>query len=159
MARKPDIRYICYYTDGSAARQLEVKTPTRRRAPVMKPRKQKKIVLRIDPVAVGGLLLSTVMLVMMLVGGIQLYTLRQQAQQMRDYVTYLSEQNTSLTEVYESGYDLEAVKKSALALGMIPLEEAQNITISVEVPPAPVQQEQNIGMWERMSAFIVDLFA
>ena len=158
MARKSDIRYVCYYTDGSAARQLEVKPPVKKKAPIPKARPLKKIVVRIDPVAVGGIVLSAVMLILMLVGSIQLYTTRQQAQQMREYAAYLSEENASLSQTYEEGYDLAEVERSALALGMIPAEEAKNITISVAVPAAP-QQEQESGMWARMSAFIEDLFA
>ncbi len=158
MARKSDIRYVYYYTDGSAARQLAVNAPARKRAPIPKARPLKKIVVRIDPVAVGGIVISAIMLIMMLVGSIQLYTTRQQAQQMRAYATYLSQQNASLSQTYEDGYDLAEVERSALALGMIPAEEAENITISVTAPTVP-QQEQESGMWARMSAFIEDLFA
>lgn len=158
MARKNDIRYICYYTDGSAARQLEVKPPVRKKAQLPKVRPLKKIVVRIDPVAVGGIVLSAILLVMMLVGSFQLYTLRQQAQQMRQYADYLAEQNASLSITYESGYDLNAVEKSALALGMIPADQAENITISVAESAVPVQ-EKAPDMWERMSAFFEDLFA
>lgn len=158
MARKSDIRYICYYTDGSAARQLEVKPPVRKKAQPPRRRPLKKIVLRVDPIALGGIVLSAVLLVLMLAGGFQLYALRQQAQQMRQYADYLAQQNASLSATYESGYDLEAVEKSALALGMIPADQAENITISVAEPAVPVQ-EKAPDMWERMSAFFEDLFA
>lgn len=159
MARKNDIRYICYYTDGSAARQLEVKSPVRKKVQPPKARPLKKIVVRIDPVAVGGIVISAILLIAMLVGSFQLYALRQQAQQMRQYANYLSEQNASLSAAYESGYDLKAVEKSALALGMIPADQVKNITISVAEPVTPVQVQQESDMWERMSAFFVDLFA
>ena len=105
MARKNDIRYICYYTDGSAARQLEVKPPVRKKVQPPKARPLKKLVVRIDPVAVGGIVISAILLIAMLVGSFQLYALRQQAQQMRQYANYLSEQNASLSATYESGYD------------------------------------------------------
>ena len=56
MAKKSDVRYIRYYTVGSAARELSPPVPQQPK-PVVKPRKAKKIVLFIDPVAILGIMI------------------------------------------------------------------------------------------------------
>ena len=66
MARRPDIQYVRYYTDGSAARQLEPKAP-RKKQQLPKVKQQPKQTLYIQPMAIAGVLLSAVMLVMMIV--------------------------------------------------------------------------------------------
>ena len=39
-----------------------------------------------------------------------------------------------LTQQYTSGYDLEDIGTTARSLGMIPVEQAQTISIRVQVP-------------------------
>ncbi len=154
MARKPDIQYIRYYTDGSAARQVELK-PQRKRSVLPKQRKQKKRVVYIDPLALGGIVVSAVMLVLMAVGCIQLFAAQQQAAAMEQYVSQLHQQHIDLTDTYENGYDLEAVQTRALALGMIPQEQAATVTIQV----SQTQAEDAPGFWERLAAFFDGLSA
>ncbi|MBO5954057.1 MAG: hypothetical protein J6Q53_08105 [Oscillospiraceae bacterium] len=160
MARKLDIQYIQYYTDGSAARQLEPKTPRKRKSAPPKVRRQKKQqVIYVDPLAMCGIVVSAVMLVLMIVGSVQLYTAQQQAVQMENYVYSLQEKNAVLTHTYETGYDLEQVKNSALALGMVPVEQVQTITIVVDQPEEEINQEVHLSYWERTCAFLEGLFA
>ena len=155
MAHKTEVRYIQYYTDGSAARQLEIRTPRKKKPAMPKARKQKKRVIYIDPLAVGGIFVSAVMLVLMAVGSIQLYAAQQQAVQMERYVAALTEQNRVLSDTYESGYDLETVEEVALALGMIPADQAQTITIQVTEPAV----EAETSAWENFWAFLTGIFA
>lgn len=155
MAQKLEVQYIQYYTGGSAAYQLDEAKPRRKKSilpklPVLKPR-----VIHVDPLAVAGIVVSSVMLVLMAVGCAQLYEARQQVLQMEDYVLTLQEENAVLIETYETGYDLATVKESALALGMIPVQEANTVTISVEKP----QVEQPLTGWQRVCAFLEGLFA
>ena len=156
MARKPDIQYVRYYTDGSAARQLEVYSPRKNKAPVHRPRKEKGYVIYVDPLAVGGILLSAVMLVMMLVSSIQLAVARQELSDTQAYVTTLTQSNEQLRRTYDAGYDLEEVEKSALALGMIPVSQATVITVDVE---EDVVVEQEPTFWEKLSMKLEELFA
>lgn len=156
MARKTEVRYIQYYTDGSAARQLEIRAPRKKKPAMPKVRRQKKRVIYLDPLAVGGIFVSVVMLVLMAVGSVQLYTARQQAAQMERYVAVLTEQNRVLSDTYESGYDLETVEEVALALGMIPVDQAQTITIRV---PETEAAEPESSTWENFWAFLTGIFA
>ena len=155
MARKPDIQYIQYYTDGSAARKLEMPLPRRKKSTLPKVNRKKEKVLKLDPLALGGIVVSAIMLVLMLVGSIYLYRLDQQTAQMQVYIDQLTEQNTELTDTYANGYDLEEVEHTALALGMIPVEEAKTVTIrvpretAVEIPSA----------WDNFCAFLAGIFA
>ena len=155
MARKPDIQYVRYYTDGSAARQLEVYSPRKNKTAAPRPKKQKGYVIYVDPLAVGGILLAAVMLVMMLVSSIQLAVARQELSTAQAYVTTLTQSNEQLRRTYDEGYDLEEVEKSALALGMIPISQAT--TIFVDVEEEEIVEEPTF--WERVSMKLAELFA
>ena len=74
---------------------------------------------------------------------------------MESYVERLQAQNEALTETYKAGYDLQEVQKMALALGMVPQEQVEHVTISVSVP----QIEEAPGTWERFTTFLTGLFA
>ena len=155
MARKPDIQYVRYYTDGSAARQLEVYSPRKNKTAAPRPRKQKGYVIYVDPLAVGGILLAAVMLVMMLVSSIRLVVARQELSDAQAYVTTLTQSNEQLRKTYDASYDLEEVEKSALALGMIPISQAT--TIYVDVEEEEIVEEPTF--WERVSMKLAELFA
>lgn len=155
MARKPDIQYIRYYTDGSAARQLEPKLPKRKKTSSPKVRRQKVRVIHVDPLALGGIVVSAMMLIMMIVGSVQLYTVRQQEQQMRSYVSSLQVENAQLHDTYETGYDIEAYEKAALAMGMVPIEDTTRITIFVSEPEVVAEPT----LWEQIWVFFTGLFA
>ena len=155
MARKPEVQYIRYYTDGSAARQLEPKAPRKRKTALPKSQRQKRKVVYVDPVAIGGIAVSAVMLVMMAVGSVQMYNAHRQNVQMEAYVQSLSRENAVLQDTYEAGIDLEEIEQSALALGMIPEAQAQTFTVSVEMP----QIVEEPTFWEKVGAFLTGLFA
>ena len=131
MARRPDIEYIRYYTDGSAARQLEQK-PQRKKRPLPKVKKQPQYILYIQPMAIVGILLSAVMLIMMIVGVVKLQQTQQQAAAMEAYVDTLRQENAQLTTAYHEGYDLEEIETMALALGMVPNTQVR--TVRMDVP-------------------------
>ena len=154
MARRPDVQYVRYYTDGSAARQLEPKAP-RKKQQLPKVKQQPKQTLYIQPMAIAGVLLSAVMLVMMIAGSVELYHAQQEKTAMQDYVLHLSKENITQRAEYEESLDLETIEKSALALGMIPVAEAKQITISI--PATEVVEEP--GFWEKTVLFLEGLFA
>ena len=154
MARGPEIQYIRYYTDGSAARQLEPKVPQKRR-PLPKPKKRYKYTLYIQPMAIVGILLSAVLLVMMAAGYGELRNAQKQEQAMGNYVQQLKSQNAIDRAQYEETLDIEEIEKAALALGMIPQEQAQQIVISVDMP----QPEEKLSFWEHTITFLESLFA
>lgn len=154
MARQPDIQYIRFYTDGSAARKVSVPEPMKMlRLPRIKP--VGRITLRIDPVAMIGIVTAVVMAVLILVGVARLNDAREQTAVMQQYVTSLRADNEILESTYDAGYDLEEVERMALALGMIPKEQAQQIAICVE----PAEEVHQLSFWESVYAFLTGLLA
>jgi cytoskeletal protein RodZ len=154
VARKLDIEYIRYYTDGSAARQPEPQAPGRSR-PLPKVKKQPKKLVYIQPLAIVGILMAAVMLVMMIVGSVELAQARRDRQAMENYVQMLTHQNAEARAEYEKSLNLEEIEKSALALGMIPQSQAKQMTISV--PETQAQEE--IGVFRQALLFLQGMFA
>jgi hypothetical protein len=130
MAKKPDVQYICYQTEGSAARKLEFLRPRpKTRLPGLK--KKKVTVIRLNPLAAIGTLMSAVLLILMIVSCFQISGLQEDTAAMHRYVNDLRAENNRLKDVYESNIDLDEIERQAIALGMIPAEEAQHITVSL----------------------------
>ena len=159
MSRKIEVRYVnlySAYTAGSAAYQFDPE-PIRQKKEVVlpKPRRQKKIVVRMDPVAVLGICMAIVLLISMTVGLFQLGAAKKEAQQMQNYVNTLTQRNEELTATYEQGYDPEEIYQIAIALGMIPAEQAQHVQLRTE---APVLEEQT-PVRESFWASLAGLFA
>jgi hypothetical protein len=153
MARKFDVQYVHFYTDGSAARKLASAEPMETvRLP--KAKKKNRIVIAIDPVATAGILMAVMMLVLLSVGVVQLRTARQNATRMAAYVDTLQTENTLLHSTYEASYDIENVEKTALALGLVPREQVTQVRMQM-----PAAQEENFGAWERFRTFLTGLFA
>lgn len=155
MARQPDVRYIRLYTDGSAARKMELATPSKSVKANHRPKKQKKILVFVDPVAILGIITAVVMLVVMFTGMHMLKQARYETKQMEQYVASLQEENKLLQAEFEAGYDLETVEQTALALGMVPVDQVEHIKISVEVPKEAEQPDT----WDQIYTFLTGLFA
>lgn len=154
MARQPDIQYIRFYTDGSAARKAApVSYEKARKKP--RARKQKQPVLYVDPLAILGVAAAAVLLIMMVVGLVNFYNAQHQLQVMENYVQQLAQENQQLQEKYDAGYDLEEIRKVAEALGMVPKEELESIIINI---PAP-EPEPEPTFWEKIGTFLSGLFA
>ena len=156
MAQKNEILYVNYYTEGSAARKIAPAFPAAK--PRKKPaaRRQEKVILQIDPVAVCSLLVAAVMLIMMAVGLTALQNARAQTIAMENYVQELSAKNEELTENFNREVDLEAVEKTAAALGMVPKDQVQHTPIMVTVAPEEAPAET---FWSQLTAFLTNLFA
>ena len=131
MAQKSEIRY----TDGSAARQYELPSQPKRK-PQPRPRRRKKIVLYVDFVAVTGILVAAVMLILMMAGAAGLADANGEVAQMESYLAQLRDENLQLQQTYKESYDLEEIRMEALAMGMIPADRAETVTIQVQAPGA-----------------------
>ncbi len=153
MAGRIDVRYIHFYTDGSAARKVMPAEPIR---PVKLPkaRKRRRIVMRVDPIAMAGIVLSVVMLVLMWAGMAKLNQARAETAVMASYVDTLRQEQELLSAEYENGYDLAQVERTALALGMVPEDQVARVTLKIPQPPA-----EEPGAWERFYTFLTGLFA
>lgn len=156
MARQPDIQYIRFNTDGSAARKAEFLTPLKMlHLPKVNKQRKKRITLHIDPIAFSGIVMAAVMLVLMVVGVVRLNAAKEQLGMMSAYVETLNEENVQLRATFEEGCDLEQIERTAIALGYVPQEQVTHITIQV---PTPVVEQEQSG-WERLYTFLVGLFA
>ncbi len=157
MSQKPKIQYVGqFYIHGSEARQLELEAKRKQaksKLPLERLRSVREISL--DPVAIGGILVSLVLLAVMIVGALQLKTDWANYRVMDSYVSRLSSQNAKLTEEYRSQYDLDDIRSKAEALGMVPREELQTRSVYVTVP----QPEPEPTWWENLQWFLEGLFA
>ncbi len=155
MAQRVDIQYVKFYTRGSAAKRVMPAIPLHTGA-LPRVKKRKRVCVYVDPVATLGIVVAVCMLIMMAVGVSRLQAEQQKTAAIVAYVEQLQQENASLRAQYAQECDLEAIEKTALALGMIPMEEADHISIQVELP---AQQEQVLSIWQRIGTFLTGLFA
>lgn len=157
MARQPDIRYIHIYTDGSAARKIEPEYKPKKKAQQPKPRvrRKKKMVIYLDPLSVLALMSTVLLAVAMTVGMIQWGNVRNQTVQLEEYVDALQAENAQLHMEYKAGYDLDEIEQKALAMGLVPAEQVEHVSIHVQIPEADAQPT----FWERLGAFWTELFS
>jgi hypothetical protein len=107
-------------------------------------------------VALCSLVVTVVMLALLVGGVVQLYQASTEAHHLQQHVIQLRQENELLRKEYESGYDLDTIREDALAMGMIPKEQAQTITIELELPePAP----EEASVLEQVWTFLTSLFA
>ena len=128
MANKSEVQYIRYYTAGSAARELAPLVSPKPKA-MPKPRKQKRIIVHIDPIAILGVVTALVMVCVMVFGLIRLNQAQERAAAMNAYVQQLTAENAAMEQQYAQGYDLEDVEKTALALGMVPADQVSHVQL------------------------------
>ena len=155
MARQPEIQYINAYVSGTMAYQLEAPAHKKKQVKLPQMRRQKKMVITLDPVAIGGIVVAATMLVLLLVGFVRLQDARTEVTQLQNYVSSLQKENTALQDTYSSGYDLEEIEKIALAMGMVPSSEVPHISVSVTIP----YEEPEPTAWESFFSFLTGLFA
>ena len=155
MTQRVDIQYVQFYTSGSAAKRVAPAISVHTGAlPQIKKRKVRRIY--VDPVAILGTAVALCMLVMMLVGLSSLRAEQEKTVAMVEYVEQLRQENEALHAQYAAECDLEKIEETALALGMIPREEASHIAIQVSVPEV---QEEPASLWQKIGTFLTGLFA
>ena len=157
MANKPDIHYVNRYVSGTAAPKLVPQTIPKKNPKLPKPRTRAKqeLLLRIDPVAIAGIVVAVVLLILMIVGVSSLSARQADLAAKTQYLENLQAENVELQEMYQSGYDLEEIERIALALGMVPKDTLVHETIQVTTP-APVEEPSR---WENFWDFVAGLFA
>lgn len=155
MAMQPVVRYINAYVSGTAACQPEKSPQKKQTVRLPKARKQQKLVVPVDMVAVGGILVAAVLCVLLLVGLTRMTRAQAEAAAMKDYVVSLQEENQLLQDTYTSSYDPDEIRDIALKMGMVPVENVAHIQMQLTAP----QQEQTPTAWESFWAFMAGLFA
>lgn len=158
MTRQPQIMYINSYVSGSVAYKMDT-APVRKKKKVVssRSRRMKRKVIAIDPVAIGGIVVSLALLVLMIVGFSKVQNARNEINVLEHYLASLQTQNVQLRDEYQAGYDLEEIERIALAMGMVPAQQVQQIPVSV-VEPEQVQTQQ-MSVWDSFFAFLTGLFA
>lgn len=157
MARKPDIEYINnFYVHGSEAKIIEFKTDKRTpKTTLPKPIQEKKLSVQVDPVALFGLIVAVVMFFVMVAGVADYRATVLEHQAMENYVTELRNDNILLKHTYRNSYNADTVRETALALGMIPVSEAETVVIRSVIP----EQEPEWTWWENFKWQMSMLFA
>lgn len=159
MAQKPDIQYIHqFYVYGSEAQAPELKPVKKKNRPkvvLTVPKLRKDFLVHFDIASVCGIVVACMMMVLMTVGIYQLSETQREYAQMERYVIQLQNSNVELEQRYHSGYDLNDIREKALAIGMIPVEEAQTMTIQVSIP----EPEPEPSLWDNICWFFSELFA
>ena len=155
MAQQDFSQFRMYYTDGSAARQIEFKP--RKQLPEQPRRpKQKKLLIRVDFLAMAGIVVAAVLLVLMMAGVSHLVETSRQVAQLETYVSQLEEENAKLESAYHAGYNPADIRERALGMGMIPAEQAETIRIE-QKETVPVEQPRNLFF--KTWYFLTGLFA
>lgn len=156
MVRKPDIEYINqYYVHGSEAKVIEFKTSKKNpRTTLPKPLREKKLTVLVDPVALFGLVVAVFMIIVMVAGLVEYKAVCQEKQAMAAYVQQLHDENVMLKHTYRNSYDLDRVKETALALGMVPASEVTTTKIVSEIPePEPENTWWDDFLWQMSMLF------
>ena len=157
MVRKPDIQYVHeFYVHGSEAKVLELK-PKRRAIKTILPKMvpDRSIRIGVDPVALGGIVVAVALMIMMFVGFAQYIDAYNDNLTAMNQVIDLQNANIVKQHTYEDGYTLEDIQQKALALGMIPISEAEVLYIDPVVP----ERAPDPTLWENISWFVNGLFA
>ena len=105
MARQLDVQYVRFYTEGSAARNVAPSVTRKTQSLPKLPRKKRRIIVPVDPVAIAGILMAGIMLILMTVGMVELGRAQTEAAQMEAYVQTLRQENETLQTTFDDGYD------------------------------------------------------
>lgn len=155
MERKPDIRYIYFYSDGNAARVLEPTPKKKKKVSLPKAPKQHAQVIHLDVMAVGGIIMAAALMLTLVFGLVRLRAVQNEAARMESYVMSLQIENAELRYEYENSYDLAEVQARAEAMGFIPVEDAHVEKLVL----TSVSEVREATFWERITAFFANIFA
>ena len=157
MTRKPVIQYVGqFYVHGSEARQLELlekKKQPKTKLPIAKLETIEKIY--VDPVALVAIGVALLLLVTMVMGMLQLKDDWTAYQVMQEHVDTLRVSNHEKVEAYRGSYDLKDIQVKALAMGMIPKAEAEQMTLKIHIS----RPEPEMTWLEEVRWFLGGLFA
>jgi len=134
MAQGVNVQYVQFYTAGTAAKKLAPSIPVRTGVLPRAKAQQKRIKIYLDPVALVGTVVAVAMLVMMLVGLSGLQAAQEKTAVMTQQVELLRQENEALRTQYAEQCDLEEIRETAVALGMVPKEEVTHTLIQVDLP-------------------------
>ena len=155
MANYTEVHYINAYVSGTCAPAVKPKAGAEKKPVMPKLRKNRKMVIPVDPVAIFGIVVACVMTVMLMVGFVTLNEVNNEAAAMEQYVASLQEENITLQNTYDNGYDLDQVRQIAESMGMVSIDQVPHISLDVTMPV----QEAEPTPWETFLTFLAGLFA
>ena len=148
-------RYIQFYTAGSEARDIAPALRTEA-APANRPKRSRRPVLYIDPVAILGMVTAVILTVCLLVAFDQCKQAKAEYEYAYSYNCALKQEYKDLQKTYADSYDKEEVRMEAVLMGYVPASQLKHVTIKAE-KPAPVPDKP--GALEQAWAFLTELFA
>ena len=116
---------------------------------------QPLITIKFDPLAVMGTIVAMVMIVCVMIGCVQVNRVNEQIAQTEVLLSGLKAEYSILQNEYEHGYDIEEIRTAALAMGMIPRDQAEHVTVNVSLP----EEIPELTWWENLVHDIQELFA
>lgn len=148
-------RYIQFYTAGSTARDLApaLRTET---SQVNRPRRSRKMVLYIDPVAILGMVTAVVLTICLLVAFNQCKQAKAEYEYVYNYNCTLQQEYKDLQKTYADSYDKEEVRLEAVLMGYVPVSQVRHVTIKAQEPAAVAEEP---GTLERVWIYLTELFA
>ena len=157
MVQKPDIQYVTqFYSYGSEAKVPELKpVKKQKKTELPKAKPVQKICIPVDPVAVTGIVIAVVLIIVMAMSVRGYLKTCDEYRDMTKQVIALQNTNVTNRQNYEKLYHLEDIQEKALALGMIPMDEVEVITIHPVYP----EPEAKPTRWDNISWFMKGLFA
>ena len=155
MVQKPEIQYVGqFYVHGSEARETAARESRRKSGyllPAVRPNREHRIY--VDPVALCAMAVAVVMLVALALGAVRISESWHEYDAMERYLSELKKENSRLEQDYRSGYDLEEIRASALAIGMVPASEVKVIPVRVTLP----EPEPERSVWQEVTDFLREL--
>ncbi len=152
---KTQSRYIQFYTAGSTAQEL-VPVLRPQATPVNRPRRSRKPVLYIDPVAILGMVTAVVLTICLLIAFNQFKQAKAEYEYVHSYNCTLQQEHKDLQKTYAASYDKEDVRLEAVLMGYVPSSQVQHVTIKAEMPE-PIPEEP--GIFKQAWSYLTELFA
>ncbi|MBR2048404.1 MAG: hypothetical protein IJ960_07365 [Oscillospiraceae bacterium] len=153
MADRERIEYVRYYAPGSEALKVDPK-PRRERTQPKPQVRQEPTVIPFDPVAVFGCVVAVALVVCVLFGFYRLNRMNNAIANAQNDLTTQKSLHYELETNYANGYDLEDIRAAAEAMGLVPMEQVQHITIRIP-EPEPVEE---LPWWQEWWASLKAMF-
>lgn len=154
MAKREEIQYVRYYAYGSTAVKAQPEQRRRTEAEAQPIPKAEPVPIPFSPVAVFGTTVAVVMLVLVLVGFGQLNSVNREIRNMELYIGSLKSENYALNKEYEAGYDLDEIQTAAEAMGLVPIDQVEHVTIHIPEPEVVVELPWYQQLWNDFLAML-----
>ena len=158
MANKPKIQYVGqFYVYGSEAKKVAQEEPRKVRKGYLPPLPDlnQERVIRLEPVAVVGIVMAMVLFVSIVTGALGIQSAWQEFRVAKNHLEQVQSQHHQVEARYEESYSLSDIKAVAENMGLVPVSQVKHITLLVTMPePEPVRT-----LWEDVCWFVEGMFA